>query len=424
MVERTLVRILVDQDGKPFSMQASGSLSKELADSIANWKFAPAQKNGKRTAFEVGYTVPERQRITSDSEWALGTTWQPSGEMIELFDLARDSDRAAIQHAVKARNEDGRLEVTHGVALLHALFTENGAEVRKAREEHLLWMIENRPQFEILGGFAALIGSGDEPFADSELREKAAHDWLEQVAQHPGDFEVLDHAINFLRFVDGAKTLDLIKGAKGWPKAGQWLGHFYALQGMGVTGLDCRSGRPLVRFGMIPATPAVAAAREALLQSQDKQVVLSGLAALVITKGKIDDPTRVPEGYEEFCEALSKHATILFPGTSLSCKAAGKTLSDAVPTNKNELLIAKLKKRVQPVYPDAAKARFIQGTVELSAIVNQQGEVTGLRLSSGPFALLDSAYDAVKHWQYQPTMLNGSPISVQTKVIVNYTLQR
>lgn len=424
IVERVLVRILIDQDGKPFSMQAGGSISKELADSIADWRFSPGQKAGKRTAFEVTYTIPTRQELTPGFEASLGTAWHASEQMSEWLNLAKAQDQNAIHNAATGLNKDSRDQIIHGVALLHALFAENLVEVHKAREDHLFWLIENCPQQELLGEPAALISAGDNPFADSELREKAAQKWLEEVTLHPRDFEVLDHAIHFLRFVDASKTLSLIEQAKGWPKAEEWRGHIYALQGVGITGLHPKSGKPLMHGESLPADPAAVAARETLLHSQNKKVVLSGLAAIVTGKGLMDEAARVPTGYDEFCEALHAHATTLYPGTSLSCKSAEKTPRGAVKTNNSVELIAKIKKKVQPAYPDAAKARLIQGTVELSAIINQQGEVTDLHLKSGPFALLDSAYDAVKRWQYQPAMLNGSPVSVQTKVTVIYALQR
>lgn len=423
--ERILVRIVVDQNGKPFSIQTSAGVSRELANTIANWKFLPGRKNGRRAAFEVAYIIPERQHITRDLEWGLGTTWEPSSEMIHLFDLAREWDQTDIQNAAKARNEASRQQVIHGVALLHALFTGSAAEVRRAREEHLLWMIENQPQLEILGGPAALIGSAGESFGDPELRERAANDWFEQATLHPQDFDVLDHAIHFLRFVDPSKTLALIKGAKGWPKAARWLGHLYAFQGVGINGFDPKSGKPLIHDAHLPLTPVAVAARETLLQSQNKEVVLSGLAAIIVAKGMLDQSTPMPKGYEEFCEALRTHASALYPATSLLCKAVGGT-ADSVfnRTNNNVLLIVKPKKKVPPVYPANAKANFIQGTVELSAIVNPQGDVTDLRLISGPFALYPSADEAVRRWTFEPATLDGSHVAVETKVIINYSLQK
>jgi len=36
---------------------------------------------------------------------------------------------------------------------------------------------------------------------------------------------------------------------------------------------------------------------------------------------------------------------------------------------------------------------------------------------------VQSALEAVKGWEYRPTMLNGEPVEVATTIDVNFTLQ-
>ena len=38
--------------------------------------------------------------------------------------------------------------------------------------------------------------------------------------------------------------------------------------------------------------------------------------------------------------------------------------------------------------------------------------------------LADSALDAVRQWRYNPTLLNGNPVEVETSILVNYTLTK
>jgi TonB family protein len=79
--------------------------------------------------------------------------------------------------------------------------------------------------------------------------------------------------------------------------------------------------------------------------------------------------------------------------------------------------------KVQPIYPAAAKAAHVQGTVEIEATISKQGLPTELRVLSSPSDdLSESAVEAVRQWRYRPTLLNGDPIEVVTDVIVNYTL--
>ena len=42
---------------------------------------------------------------------------------------------------------------------------------------------------------------------------------------------------------------------------------------------------------------------------------------------------------------------------------------------------------------------------------------------SGPAMLTQAAMDAVRQWVYQPFLLNGQPVSVQTTANVNFALQ-
>jgi protein TonB len=77
---------------------------------------------------------------------------------------------------------------------------------------------------------------------------------------------------------------------------------------------------------------------------------------------------------------------------------------------------------VVPVYPAEAKQNRIQGTVRLEITIDKEGHVANMSLISGPAELVQSATDAVQHWLYRPTLLNGEPVPVLTTVDVNYTL--
>ncbi len=78
--------------------------------------------------------------------------------------------------------------------------------------------------------------------------------------------------------------------------------------------------------------------------------------------------------------------------------------------------------RVNPQYPQEAKDQHIQGTVVLSVIVDQEGNVANIRLISGHPLLALPGIEAVKQWKYRPYLLNSTPIEVDTQVTVNFTL--
>jgi periplasmic protein TonB len=75
-----------------------------------------------------------------------------------------------------------------------------------------------------------------------------------------------------------------------------------------------------------------------------------------------------------------------------------------------------------PVYPAIAKAARVQGTVVLQATISKSGEITNLRVISGPALLQQSAMDAVRSWRYRPYLLNNDPVEVDTTVNVIFTL--
>jgi protein TonB len=83
---------------------------------------------------------------------------------------------------------------------------------------------------------------------------------------------------------------------------------------------------------------------------------------------------------------------------------------------------AKLIRQPQPVYPQIARQARISGTVELAAIIGEDGHIQQLTVVSGHPLLRQSALDAVKQWVYQPTLLNEQPVKVSTTIDVIFSL--
>ena len=85
---------------------------------------------------------------------------------------------------------------------------------------------------------------------------------------------------------------------------------------------------------------------------------------------------------------------------------------------------AKVITRVQPVYPESAKAAGVQGTVVLHAVVGMDGKPLLLQVLNSQVNpdLARAAVEAVSQWRYQPTLLNGNPVEVDTTIQVKFTL--
>jgi TonB family protein len=79
-------------------------------------------------------------------------------------------------------------------------------------------------------------------------------------------------------------------------------------------------------------------------------------------------------------------------------------------------------RNVNPVYPQEAQNAGVQGIVIIEALVNAEGNVEDARILQSIPMLDESALEAVRQWQYVPTLMNGAPVAVLTNVTVNYTL--
>jgi TonB family protein len=90
-----------------------------------------------------------------------------------------------------------------------------------------------------------------------------------------------------------------------------------------------------------------------------------------------------------------------------------------------DIQAGKIVSKVQPVYPEAAKAAGSQGTVVLHAVIGTDGSVLSLRVVNDKVdpALARASIESVSKWRYSPTLLNGQPIEVETTIEVNFTLQ-
>lgn len=83
---------------------------------------------------------------------------------------------------------------------------------------------------------------------------------------------------------------------------------------------------------------------------------------------------------------------------------------------------ANLITKVDPVYPPLAQQARIQGTVRFSVIIGKDGRISNMQLVSGHPLLVQAAQDALRQWEYKPTLLNGQPVEVVTQVEVPFTL--
>jgi protein TonB len=78
---------------------------------------------------------------------------------------------------------------------------------------------------------------------------------------------------------------------------------------------------------------------------------------------------------------------------------------------------------VNPVYPAEARDARVQGVVIMTALVDAEGRVADVRVLRSIPMLDQAALDAVRQWQFTPTLLNGNPVPVAMTVTVSFTLR-
>jgi len=76
----------------------------------------------------------------------------------------------------------------------------------------------------------------------------------------------------------------------------------------------------------------------------------------------------------------------------------------------------------EPQYPPAAKRAGVTGVVVVEATLTAEGTVEQVKVISGPALLTEAAVNAVSHWKYEPTYLNGQAVPVILTARINFSL--
>jgi TonB family protein len=76
---------------------------------------------------------------------------------------------------------------------------------------------------------------------------------------------------------------------------------------------------------------------------------------------------------------------------------------------------------VKPVYPALAQSARVAGVVTIEATIGFDGKVIDAKIVHSIPLLDQAALDAVRQWEYTPTLLNGVPVSVLVTVTIKFT---
>jgi TonB family protein len=78
-------------------------------------------------------------------------------------------------------------------------------------------------------------------------------------------------------------------------------------------------------------------------------------------------------------------------------------------------------RRVEPEYPEEARAASISGGVAICVEVRPDGIAHNIRVTRGLASVLNqSAIDAIRQWRFQPATKNGQPVTVEANIELTF----
>lgn len=118
--------------------------------------------------------------------------------------------------------------------------------------------------------------------------------------------------------------------------------------------------------------------------------------------------------------------------TAVLSVAAPATASAATPVaadTKGDITLPKLISKVNPVYPESARQKKIEGLVVIEATVSDRGDVTSVAVAKGIAgdegkALAEAAMAAVRQWKFEPAKRDGKSVELKYKVTINFKLDK
>jgi protein TonB len=187
------------------------------------------------------------------------------------------------------------------------------------------------------------------------------------------------------------------------------------------------SGAPAVTVSAAAATPSTTKPSSPAKQAVDK-------IAAMFQGSTVEHPVapqRTDSANPEAAPALDAGSPAdgtsgnALPGVISSATMAAPAAPEIRPEGPivkgGEVAEPKLIYRALPVYPLNAKQAGIQGEVVIKTTIDQKGSVVDMHVVSGPLMLRQAALDALRRWKYEPSKLDGQPISVQMLVTIKFS---
>jgi TonB family protein len=297
----------------------------------------------------------------------------------------------------------------------------------------LIWLIHRDPNSQAAAMMTGMLAAYGPRFGTPENVASAKSAWQEAIAHNPGSPVPLSGLAYCIERTDPQRALVLLQKASelaGPAHSGNYRDETAAIYASAVE-TDLQVGTPVHAEGMDPNTATQI--HHQLEQSSDPALLSEVGANLVRWSTNPGQDAQSKVGFEYLERAID-----LDPG-SLRWKQA-LDAAKAEPARRKAFQAlqygtapgtirigsgvakANLVKKVEPQYPPLALRTRIQGTVEFNVLIGPEGHVQKLVLVRGHPLLVNAAKEAVLHWVYQPTLLNGKRVAVSTTIDVPFRL--
>ncbi len=103
----------------------------------------------------------------------------------------------------------------------------------------------------------------------------------------------------------------------------------------------------------------------------------------------------------------------------MALAAAGFAQEGPKKLSRAEAMNAAVSK-VEPEYPPLAKQLKIAGSVDLEAVVSEEGAVEKVNILSGNPVLTKAGTEALMKWKFKPVMADGKAVKAVAPVSFNF----
>ncbi len=177
---------------------------------------------------------------------------------------------------------------------------------------------------------------------------------------------------------------------------------------------------------------------ESDIERQRLVEAFTSAATTAVTAWQYESPAQAPLGFAVRLQFRPGQPTVvaqetpgagIVPGASGAAGAArAGSLQDTITVGRASSartgsgLFAKTR-HVDPVYPEAAKAAGVGGVVILEATIDERGRVANPRILRSIPVFDQAVLDAVRQWEFVPTLVNGVPASVPVTWTVMFSAE-